>query len=564
MKRICTFALGLFVFINTTAYASDSFRIASYNFENFWDSDPSNTEEEWERYKQSLPTNESKKLNFSLQYSSYSNQSSNWYRKEVLESKIDQVLTVLKLADLPDIVGLQEVESANNKSHVFDTPYKGVSSFRLKLKELGYQYIYVGQQEPENPVSVTTAFLSKVPLQIPEQVKIKSARHSSSARDLQVALLEVHGEEIFLVNNHWKSKRSGSEEIRVETAKTLRKRIDREKEQNPDLHVIILGDMNAAYHERPMEALGQTDNKDIFSLDQGSPLFYNLWYEKPPKDRWESSFNGVRGTLSHILVSSSLFQSEGLHYVDNSFEVIGHNGKAKNTLLSVNGNPYRWQIQFYYTWFQHMQRGYSDHLPLVATLKVGKRKYQDLPYNKISQQKVQKAFLPEIFFDEIEPCTESEAIDLLKVRYRTQESLDRKCVTFDIPAEQEPFSFETRGKFSQAYIQIPLQSRGESPKELTLGISMAGRYDWRPNVHDPRISYAEAAIPEGRYSDQSWHPRSNKCFLRKVLQRKGGAVKRILGRVGYSDGFQSIHIASRLDIDLVNLPQSKQEACPWY
>ena len=70
---------------------------------------------------------------------------------------------------------------------------------------------------------------------------------------------------------------------------------------------------------------------------------------------------------------------------------------------------------------------------------------------------------------------------------------------------------------------------------------------------------------EDFYNDKNWHPRSNKCFVRKKLQGKGGSLRKILGRVGYSDGFLSIHVKSResSQIQLENLITYKELACPW-
>ena len=553
MKRMTAFVLSFLVYQHTLAFSQNSLTMASYNFENFWDSVPKNTENEWKQYKLTLPKKEREKLNFTLQYSSYSKERSNWYEKSVLKSKIENVIKVLKVAKTPDIVALQEVESSNNKSSVFDTPYENKATFRTMLAELGYHYIYLGQQEEDNPVSVTTAFISKVKLEIPEQVKIESPGHSSSARDLQVAVLNLANERVVIFNNHWKSKRSGSEEIRVSTARKLLERIKEEQKNQVKTHFVVLGDLNSAYYEKPIQVLGSTENR--------SNHLYNLWYDLPPEDRWESSFNGVRGTLSHILVSNSLFDESSFHYVDNSFEVIGHKGEAKKLLLSVNGQPFRWQIRFYYTWFQHIERGYSDHLPLVATFNYPKansikKKGKQNPTGK-------KALPPAIYFNEIEPCFEETALDLGKVRYKSAEDLDRKCVKLEIDTQYKPLPLKNRGKYSQSYIHIPLMSRGLHKDTLELGISMVGRYDWRPNVHDKRVSYEKASIPEGIYNDRRWHPKSNKCFIRKILQKKGGSLRKIMGRVGYSDGYLSIHIASREDIILEDLPTSKLDVCPW-
>lgn len=560
MTRLMVFALSFLSYQMLFSQSKTSFRFSSYNFENFWDNVPTNTKGAKKAINLTLPEKERPKITYSLQYSSYDKRYSNWYSQYVLDAKIENVLQVLRLSKTPDIVALQEIESAENKSTVFDTPYKETETFRSKLAELGYKYIYLGQQEEENPVSVTTAFISKVELEILEQVKIKSPGYSSSARDLQVAVLNLENERVLLVNNHWKSKRNGGEETRVATARSLAQRIDLERENPKKTHVIVLGDLNTAYYEKPLEALGVTNDKTIFNKDKSSPLLYNLWYDVAPKDRWESSFNGVRDTLSHILISGSLLDRTGFDYEDGSFEVIGHKEPEKSVLINVSGQPFRWQLKFYYDWHQHIGKGYSDHLPLVATFNFTPQKNLTKKFSKKRNPHKPK----EIFFNEIEPCSEKESINLLRVRNQSEEDLDRKCVKLEIESFEEPLAFKTRGKYSQNYITIPLISRGARNKTLTLGLTMPGRYDWRPNIHDKRISYEEASIPKGFYHDGNWHPRSNKCFVRKVLQRKGGALRKVFGRIGYADGYLSIHVTSREDIVLEDLPQKKREACPWF
>ena len=107
---------------------------------------------------------------------------------------------------------------------------------------------------------------------------------------------------------------------------------------------------------------------------------YNLWYDLKAEDRWEHSFNGVRGTLCHILLSDTLFNHRGLQYVDHSFRVVGHRKSEAKTLLGPEGIPFRWQISREKGKYIHRGVGYSDHLPLVASFKV-------MPKNNLTPNK---------------------------------------------------------------------------------------------------------------------------------------------------------------------------------
>ena len=535
----------------------ETIRIATYNLENFWDSNPHNTDEQWELYKDGLARDNKKKFPPSPQYMGYSERFSNWHEAETLHSKIEQFLTIIKLMKTPDIVALQELESARNRSTVFDTLDNKGQTLRLRLKRLGYKYFLIGPQEPNNPVSVTTAFISKINLTPQNSVLIRGENHSTSARDIQVVSLKLPTGKLLLFNNHWKSKRGGNEKARIAIAKQLKQRIlKEEKASSTNIHTIVLGDLNASYHERPLIELGSTNKKYLKNK------LYNLWYELPEKDRWESSYSGVLGNLSHILVSPSLLNNKGFHYSHMSFQAFGQKNPEKKLMLDVNGQPFRWQVRTYYSWFQHIGKGYSDHLPLIATFSF---KESFVQKNKSKKMRRNKKALNEkkIFFNDIEPCKEEEAIDLLKVKHQLEKDLNRKCVKITVPQDNPPIPLYTRGRYQSRYLIIPVNSR--SMKSLELGITMHSPFNWRPNVYDSRVELGEARLKEGFYSDKNWHPKSNKCFQRKVLQSKGGALRKVLGRVGYSSGFLSIHVISRekSQIILENLPSEKKHACPW-
>lgn len=546
----------------------ESIRIATYNLENFWDGLPHNTDNNWFEYTLSLTPQERVKLSNSPQYYDYSVTYSNWHSQRVLKAKIKNVLTVLRLLKYPDIIAIQEIESARNKSQIFQTPYSQRQTLSDKLKRLGYKYLLLGKQEVSNPVSVTTAFISKVAINSLKSIEIKDRKNSTSARDLQVVELKINkNERVILFNNHWKSKRgSGNEETRVEIAKELTKRITEEKKKFKNTHIIILGDLNTSYREKPMRALKATGNK-IDMTSSSNELLYNLWYELPYSDRWESSFNGIRNTLSHILISDSLYNKYGFHYIDRSFSVLGQKKPAKDILLNVDGKPLRWQIKKLFDKVIHTGKGYSDHLPLVATFE-----YKTKPRNvRQKKQKIDYQVEPyppltnKLLFNEVQKCQEESSINLLKLRYLKLESLVNKCVKIDVPLGQIGFPLFIRGKYRQTYIKLQLTGRQIDQKTIRIGLSMNRPYDWRPNIDDSRVSKEEAEIEEGLYNSSHWHPKSNKCYTRRVLQGKGGTLRKIVGAIGYQNGYLTIHANSREEKNLIleQLPEKKELACSW-
>ena len=90
-------------------------------------------------------------------------------------------------------------------------------------------------------------------------------------------------------------------------------------------------------------------------------------------------------------------------------------------------------------------------------------------------------------------------------------------------------------------------------------------WDGRPNISDSRISVSEA-LKNRRYQKRAYgHPKSNKCFTRKVLQRPGGVLTYAVGRLGYNSGVPSLYIKSREESQIIleDLPTTKRKSCIW-
>jgi exonuclease III len=552
MVRILYILPILIAMAEITAYSiflqEKTYSIASYNLQNFWDSNSDNTPEEWEKYLQRLPEKERKNLQ-NIQYQDYSVKKSNWYYSYVIKSKIDKVIEVLKLCNVPDIVAFQEIESANNKSKVFESRYDDKHTFKTKLQELGYKYFLLGPQDPYNPVSVTTAFISKIEITNKSPIIIEFSPHNGSARDIQVAELRLPRERVLLFNNHWKSKRGASSSIiREEIAIELKYRIEFERKNKVQTHVIILGDLNSSYFESPLKKLGTTGNERLM-LHQQSPLLYNLWFELPQSSRWEHSFDGTRQTLSHILISDSLYQNQGFRYLNQSFKVIGQNFPENQILLSPDGQPFRWQIQRYYSFAYHIGKGYSDHLPLVAKFRYNKKGRGQADKQRIENPSNGEITRPTYkILNNFKNCHNDEYENITKIKNNIRHLIN-KCVKIEIPEIKQALKFSFRGKYRSNYITIPAKKYN-----FKINITMANPYNWR----NPE---QQANEDEGFYNSKNPHPQSNKCFNLKVLQGKGGELRAAKGRLGYVDGFLSLIVNERKDISLESLPSKKRTAC---
>ncbi len=478
----------------------------------------------------------------------------------------------------PDIVGIQEIESAMNKSEIFATIYEG-KTFESHLRLLGYRFFEIGKQDPENPVSVTTAIISKIPVKSLPSIIVSFGNYNPSARDIQVVESDFGKDRLLIFNGHWKSKAgdfTSSEEQRILTAKLIKERIKKEKAQDPRVKIIVMGDLNTAYFEEPLVELGETSNEADMLAEPNDRLF-NLWYELDEKERWEHSFNGIRSTLSHILISDSLYTEDGFHYVNDSFEVIGHKLPQKEKLIGVNGLPFRWQIRNFFNFSEHIGEGFSDHLPLVAH-------FTYKPYGAEATPKARKLKIEnpsgeptihaptKLFFDEVPVCSAEEGTDLRKISLKNIKSYIGKCVFFEVPAGQAALTLKTRGKYKESYFEWSPMPDARNERSMTyddsktLGLTMTRAYDWRPNIDDKRVTLSEASIPDGgSYSSKNPHPKSNMCFQRKLLQGSAvGSLRYAKGRLGYDNGYLSLHIAVRQDIRLENFETVERNAsCLW-
>jgi len=319
----------LFILFFTTINALN-FTVASYNVENLFDLNNDGTE-----YKEYKP------------YSKY------WNQKN-LDIKLNNIAKVLSDVDA-DIIALQEIESQK--------------ALDLLLNKLP---IYKYSKFLKNPSSsIGVAVLSKFPILKTKAIRIDN--FDKYARPILEATFKIQNSKFKIFNNHWSSKRAG-ENKRVRYAVALKNHI---YNLNKDDDYILIGDFNSNYDEwitfKSDKKLNNTygitginhilntvlNNKYILENDilkKQKQVHYNLWFELEKKQRFSVIFRKERNTPDNILVSSGLFNNLGISYLDNSFKVF------KPKYLYLNNHIIRWG----------KTKGYSDHLPIVATFTTNK------------------------------------------------------------------------------------------------------------------------------------------------------------------------------------------------
>lgn len=377
MKKIILLFLALLVTASTFAQ-SETYTYAAYNIENLFDADGVAV---FDDYKTTDRDGEPQ------------------YTKEDVLTKIQHAVQVLQEFNDgkgPDIVTFVELESDFTpgkewKSSEFLKKYQHTTlnkmlgdDFNEEIADLPSQLLLlkgmsdaglwnyevsVGKSElnrkgePKNVQKNVT--YSRFPI-----VKEKTNIHPvQRARPILETWIEVEGEELVIFNNHWKSGASSAEmeRVRLQNAEVLRRRINELLSANPAQDIIISGDFNSDYNQKHRYGFDKTAVNDVLrstgdeqKVARGnSKELFNLWYELPIGNRGSDTYRGKWGTLMQIMISSGMYDNQGLQYVDNSFAI----GDMGFNTYSASGEPKRWNSAY-------SGSGYSDHLPVHMQFKV--------------------------------------------------------------------------------------------------------------------------------------------------------------------------------------------------
>lgn len=567
--------------------------VISYNVEKFWDDNPDNSA--WY-------------IN-NAQFDDFNKKLSNYYDVNIQKARANNVARVLRLAGLPEVVAIQEVESAENTSTLF----REGSVLRTTLEGLGYRTFLIGMQESDNPVTETTAFISRMALDstIPSvrispnhgeflKRKRRNKLHFAKAamRDIQVVDVVIGKDRLRIYNNHWKANGDeAADALREVTAILLNEAIEKVVKDVPGIDIVVLGDLNVSYNDRsePLDILGVTGDEGAI-LKSGTNKLYSLWYELPVESRWEGSYNGKLTTLSQMLVSGSLYDSRGFQYVDNSFLVVGQQQPSRGILLNGDGTPLRWQSRpldgeqipaerrvgveeetkarkkvcssdaerhakfrcsASFEFFPGI--GYSDHLPLVAWFHYVGDLVSETP--RLTPSHTDKRYRGELPDVEVDLCsaddkTLTQMPDIRDAAVPTDASLLGTC--FKVDARKSPVPLVGVG----AWFNSALMLQDGTP----LRLNMARSFDARPIIKGK----PEEDRRGKRYSQ------SQKCISRDILScrergedEKGrcsqpqGKLHLAVGRLGYTNGLLTLIVGDREHLVISDLPDFKRKACDW-
>ena len=257
-----------------------------------------------------------------------------------------------------DIIGLQEVENKNV-----------LQKLQQSLRRVGCVYKYSAISHKKYS-AIQVAVLSKFPIKAKKEIIVNRAL---GYRNILEVKYIFNNRPLFIYINHWKSK-SSKESKRMVSARALKKRLNILPKGS---EYILLGDFNSDYNEykhmekKHNDTFGKTGINHVLKTINSDGKFirpssfkenyfehYNLWLELVNYKRWSHNFYGNKQGLDAILLPYTLFDGKGMDYIANSFYVL-----KKDYLFHKKGYIFRWE----YKHKRHQGRGYSDHLPIVAS-----------------------------------------------------------------------------------------------------------------------------------------------------------------------------------------------------
>jgi Endonuclease/Exonuclease/phosphatase family len=175
-------------------------------------------------------------------------------------------------------------------------------------------------------------------------------------RDVLLVSGILDGEPIYVMVNHWPSRRGGekaSEPWRVKSATVVKKACDSLLAQNPNAKFVIMGDLNDdPVNNSVKEVLrGKKEKEEVRKGDTFNP-FYNLY----KKGLGTLAYRDAWSLFDQIILSPAWIQPEVGGYQYFQANVYGPNYMRQQS-GQFKGYPFRSYVG------TEFQGGYSDHFP---------------------------------------------------------------------------------------------------------------------------------------------------------------------------------------------------------
>ncbi|GAB5418611.1 MAG: endonuclease [Crocinitomicaceae bacterium] len=258
------------------------------------------------------------------------------------QEKLDHVNQVINDLDNPVIIGLCEIE---NRQVVEDI----VSNDDLSGTHTVVHHESLDNRGIDNAIIYDSTQLSLVEDGI---VRFNMPEGNSPSRDILWAKFERNGECVYVMVNHWPSRRGGqmiSEPKRLIAANAAQNFIDSLQNANRKAQIIFMGDLNDYPTDKAPKMISSL-LKPLITEDSGEYGGTNC-------------YRGEWNVLDHIMVSKPTTKKKGSISVDKKSGTI-HSFEYLLTEYKGNIVPFRTYGGGKYL------AGYSDHLPVSIKIKL--------------------------------------------------------------------------------------------------------------------------------------------------------------------------------------------------
>ncbi|MCB9187043.1 MAG: endonuclease/exonuclease/phosphatase family protein [Flavobacteriales bacterium] len=320
-----------FVIFNRKSHSKKNIEVVFYNVENLFDTieDPTVWDDEF------LPD-------------SAKDWTQERYNKKLAD--LAKVLTEISEDDLPEVVGVCEVENRQVVEDLFRTDSLGKGKFKI-----------IHEDSPDaRGIDVALAYNSELLSELYHE-KIRYSfpfEPETTTRDILYAKLLSCGDTLHFFVNHWPSRRGGQEQSepkRLKAASVLRTKIDSILLRDMQAKIIAMGDFNDYPNNRSMT--------EVMNCEPGAnQRLTNLTYQFHAGGLGTYNYRGEWGMLDQFIVSDGLlYSAEGCATSDSSATIFKEDWmmyfpeEGSPSPSKTYGGP-------------NYYGGYSDHLPIRLTL----------------------------------------------------------------------------------------------------------------------------------------------------------------------------------------------------
>lgn len=267
-----------------------------------------------------------------------------WTRHRLIK-KLHGIYKTLLMMDLPDVVGLAEVENKYVLRELCQS---------TPLAKAHYRYVHYDSPDRRGIDVALIYRADRFTVTNSRPVRVSDSTEGFFTRDiLMVEGVTAEGDSLCLLVNHWPSKKGGEEADvrRLAIARRVRSLMLELKEKHPTAAVVAIGDMNTTADEQAIaEGMGFGD--DSVSVDGIRNLIYRL-----PNGMGSHKYQGEWRYIDQVfLLADEPWQVKKLKLIQFAHLVtddIGHTGSRP--MRTFQGPRY--------------EGGLSDHLPLLLILK---------------------------------------------------------------------------------------------------------------------------------------------------------------------------------------------------